>query len=120
MKIREIYDSKIAKFFGYSITIYPFILFDGVPDLSLKIHEYTHIFQVKKHGWLKFYISYLWFYIKGRLKGLDHYDSYMAISYEVEAYKNQDDFDRWYHSMNDAILVSLDFNTLIKIWSERA
>jgi hypothetical protein len=37
-------------------------------------------------GWLKFYGSYLWLYLKGRFKGLGHEEAYRTHPYEEEAY----------------------------------
>jgi hypothetical protein len=95
MKVREVYNSRLAKILGYNITLYPFIFYYGIPDLSLKVHEWTHIMQIRKKGVIQFYISYLYYYIEGRMQGLGHHDAYMSIPYEQEAYKFQDLFIDW-------------------------
>ena len=87
MKIIEIENSKIAKLFGYSMTLYPFILYVGVPTETIRKHEMVHVKQIQTLGVLYFYVTYLNYYIKGRMSGLNHNDAYMAIPYEVEAYK---------------------------------
>jgi hypothetical protein len=61
------------------ITIYPFIFFkQRKEDISDRLfrHELEHIYQVRREGWLKFYIKYLYYQI--RL-------GYRNIPYEVEA-----------------------------------
>lgn len=61
------------------MVIYPFILFkrskEEVTDKIFR-HELEHFYQVRKHGWLKFYLSYLWQNITV---------GYKKNKYEVEA-----------------------------------
>ena len=61
------------------ITIYPFIFFKQkkffVSDRLFR-HELEHIYQVKREGWFKFYIKYLYYQYKF---------GYKQIPYEVEA-----------------------------------
>jgi len=77
-----------------AITLYPFVFFaDQNPPPFLVNHERIHIDQIKKHGFFKFYFSYIRQYIKLRLSGLDHWDSYNMISYEQEAYFNMFDLN---------------------------
>lgn len=105
MKPIEINNSKIAKWLGVDgITIVPFIFYYGEPSVSTRIHEYWHCHQVQLDGWLKFYTSYLWQYLKFRLSRLGHYDAYMNISYEIEAYSIQAEFDNWYENFPDKSL----------------
>jgi hypothetical protein len=95
MKIKEVHNSKLAKILNVGgITLYPFIFYYGVPDESTRVHEFQHALQVRQHGILKFYVSYVWYYLKGRMRGLDHYSAYMAIPYETEAYHVQEVFDK--------------------------
>ena len=46
-----------------AITIYPFIFFkrkkDEISDRLFR-HELEHIYQVRRRGWFRFYLSYLW------------------------------------------------------------
>lgn len=73
-----------------AITLYPWVLFaQKRPSNRLIKHELIHVYQVREKGWLRFYLSYLWEYLLGRLRGLSHDDAYHAISYEVEAYEKQ-------------------------------
>ncbi len=47
-----------------AITIAPFI-FHKVPlSEALKRHELVHIEQVNRLGWVRFYVTYLWYSIK--------------------------------------------------------
>lgn len=61
------------------ITIYPFIFFKRlrleVTDKLLR-HELEHIYQVRREGWIKFYVTYLWFNIRR---------GYKNNPYELEA-----------------------------------
>ena len=83
--------SLVAKIFKVEgIVLYPFVLFASQnPSTTLMNHEMIHVMQIKKHGLMTFYFSYLKQYIKFRIKGLNHQNSYHSISFEIEAYKNQ-------------------------------
>lgn len=92
--IYVVQNSRVAELLKVSgITLYPFIFiicsYEKACGGHLMAHEWIHIKQVRKHGWLKFYISYLWYFFKARRKGLDQFQAYMAIPYEKEAYENQ-------------------------------
>ena len=91
MKI--IYNSKIPKLIGVGgITLYPFVCVAYTKEdcsHTLIRHELIHVRQIKEVGFFKFYISYIWQYLLGRFQGLNHSESYLAISFEVEAYQNQ-------------------------------
>ena len=65
------------------ITIYPFIFFkQRQADITDELfrHELEHIYQVRREGWIKFYIKYLYYQFR---------HSYRKIPYEVEAYAVQ-------------------------------
>lgn len=49
------------RFSGMAITIAPFIFYNGVMSEELKRHELVHIEQVKRLGWIRFYLTYLWY-----------------------------------------------------------
>ena len=89
MKIRHIYNSRLAAFLGYNITLYPFIFYIGAASFDVMIHELTHIRQIKEEGVFKFYFKYLSFYLVARYKGFNHENAYLSIPYEVEAYAAQ-------------------------------
>ena len=89
MKIRRKYNHWIPQLIRQgAITLYPFILFarsqsalsreDYTRDLFK--HEYIHVEQVRKMGWLKFYFLYL---VESAKNG------YRQNKYEVEAYDRQ-------------------------------
>lgn len=89
MKLRFVYGQKYLEHLGIrGVTLYPFVLFsetpEGVSD-SLLRHELEHCYQVRRQGFLKFYLSYLYFYIRGRLRYRHHALAYRNIPYEVEA-----------------------------------
>jgi hypothetical protein len=83
---------KIAK--TDAIVLYPFLLHkDKTMSNTLLNHERIHFDQIKKYGLLFFYFDYLRQYLKMRIKGMSHNDSYKGISYEKEAYENQNKLD---------------------------
>ena len=55
----------------------------------LRRHEGEHIKQYEREGFICFLWHYVKEYIKNRLDGLDHYDAYYNISYEVKARKSE-------------------------------
>jgi len=78
-----------------AITLYPFVLLKQKSFEANKTvvqHEAIHIEQIRNVGVLRFYITYLYQYVKNRLKGHDHNYSYYGISYEKEAYARQNDY----------------------------
>jgi hypothetical protein len=65
--------------FGYML-----VREDIVGDSVVINHERIHLAQIKRDGTLKFYAKYFWEAIN---KG------YRNISYEIEAYENERDFE---------------------------
>lgn len=94
MNCNPIFDAWLPKRLGVSaITLYPYILFAMQEDqVSKKLmrHELIHCAQIEKEGMIKFYLKYVFEYFKNRLKGMPHWKAYRSISYEVEAYENED------------------------------
>lgn len=93
MKVRCLYRIRFLKLFRVqAITLYPWILFassrDQVPE-SLFRHELEHIYQVRKSGWFRFYVSYLKFYFQLRWQGQSHKSAYLNIPYEAEARESE-------------------------------
>ncbi len=88
----EIKNCKFLKLFGINgIVLYPFILYaDKFPSRTVRSHEKIHVNQIRSMGVLKFYLSYVGEYAQGRLKGLSHDQAYREISFEKEAYRDQD------------------------------
>lgn len=91
MLVTLVYNSRLARFLGAgATTLYPFIFFamsreeadrDRVID-----HEFVHVRQVRRLGWLRFYASYLWEYLRAVVKLRKHWEAYYTISYEKEAF----------------------------------
>lgn len=84
------YDSKIPALLGAEgVTFCDFIFIkyskEKCPDWLLA-HEKYHVKQQKDLYYVGMWALYAWDYIKGRLKGLDHYNAYLAVRYEVDAY----------------------------------
>jgi len=80
--------------FARAITLYPFVLIRRKEDKHnqrLLNHERIHLKQQKELWVLPFYICYLWEYLKGRLSGKNHYQAYRNISFEKEAFGNEND-----------------------------
>jgi hypothetical protein len=85
----KIVQSKFVAFglFGVAgIVLYPFVFVIDKNNKRLVNHELIHIEQIKDCGVLKFYVLYLWYWIK-------HKFSYRNIPFEVEAYDNDEDFE---------------------------
>lgn len=57
------------------------------PPHQLKKHELKHVDQYSERGIAIFLFLYLVEYCIGRLRGLDHQQAYLNISFEVEARK---------------------------------
>ncbi len=95
---KHVFNSKIPKLIKMeAITLYPFILYRAKQwETSPKTvcHELIHCAQINQLGVLRFYISYGLEYLKGRLKGMSHYDAYMNISFEKEAYSMQYSYNK--------------------------
>jgi len=54
-------------------------------DRALLAHELVHVRQWREQGPVRFLLSYLREYLRGRRAGLGHWQAYLAISAEVEA-----------------------------------
>lgn len=93
MKIRLVRKSFLPKILKVeAIALYPFMFFaDERPSVKTINHELIHILQVRRDGFIRFYFNYLKEYFIFRKKGFAHREAYLAISYEVEAYSNQND-----------------------------
>lgn len=85
MKIIEVENSKFAKLINAHIVLYPFVLYDGVPTLSVIKHELKHVEQINRIGVFKFYFTYLTYFISNLVKGMGWNEAYRNIPYEIEA-----------------------------------
>ena len=54
-------------------------------DHGLIAHELVHVQQWREFGAPRFLVRYLGAYIRGRARGLGHWDAYRAIPFEAEA-----------------------------------
>lgn len=92
MKVRHIKNSWVPKLLKVdAIVLYPFVLYAyQYPSARLIRHEMIHVKQIRKLGVFGFYFRYFLEYSKYRIKGYDHYNAYMNISFEKEAYELED------------------------------
>jgi len=70
---------------GAGVVLYPYVLFKRPPDetpIRLFRHELQHVYQVRREGWWKFYLTYLWYLLRY---------GYRNNPYEVEARAVQED-----------------------------
>jgi hypothetical protein len=87
---------KLVKFitfnFASAIAIYPFILLkskDLLSNVYIINHEKIHLRQQLELLILPFYLIYFIEYLIGRIGGKNHFDAYMNISFEKEAFTNE-------------------------------
>ena len=75
------------------LSIWPYIWFyadkKDVPD-SLLVHELEHHKQQKRDFFIWYFIRYWLEYFINRIKGMDSYQAYYNISYEIDARKVAD------------------------------
>lgn len=74
------------------LTIFPFIFIKNkqlLNDSNLLNHEKIHLKQQIELIWIAFFIWYVAEYFFGFLKFRNHYLAYKNISFEKEAYTNQ-------------------------------
>lgn len=77
------------------IVLFPFIFFaDKNPNQILINHEMIHLQQIRRDGLFKFYFNYLKNYSINRLNKMSHFEAYRSISYEVEAFENQNEIQK--------------------------
>jgi hypothetical protein len=78
--------------FASAMALYPFVLIKEDKmreDKQLINHERIHLRQQLEMGVIPFYIAYLGeYYYSKWIKKMNHYDAYMDISFEKEAYQN--------------------------------
>jgi Domain of unknown function (DUF4157) len=58
----------------------------------LLAHELAHVAQYAREGPASFLVRYAAAYVRGRCRGLSHFDTYAAIPYELEAARAEQDF----------------------------
>jgi len=91
MKLRMIFDTWFVPPGRSAWVLYPFMFFRqhqyDVSDELLR-HELEHVYQVHRHGWLKFYCSYIWCHFR-----YGYADNPFEIEAREAAKKGLTDFD---------------------------
>ena len=112
MKPIIIYESKIARYFDIDgLVLYPFVLINESEDNAMPStikHELTHVRQVDRDGFCRFYSKYFGHMLKHLLKG-DIEGAFTQHEYGKEAYGiemvelNEDDIimSNWKGSKSD-------------------
>ena len=97
-------DYKSMKFKGFLVNVtflwvdgmalFPFILTRRkAPGVIFVNHECIHLRQQMEMGIIPFYIWYLAEYLIRRAQYKNHYLAYLHISFEQEAYRNEENLD---------------------------
>ena len=76
-----------------AITLFPFIISRGEMSETTIRHETIHIEQQKELLVVFFYVLYVWYWLLGKVKGMNNDDAYMNIPFELEAYSQMHDED---------------------------
>lgn len=75
------------------ITLYPRIyLADSYEDAQNNFilnHEFIHVAQIRKQGWVKWYLTYLWNYAKMFAIFRNQNEAYLNIPAEAAAYAGE-------------------------------
>jgi hypothetical protein len=89
MKPRPVYGVKfLHRARIAAIVLYPWILFASERvsvSPSIIRHELEHVRQLRRLGFLGFYLGYIAHYLKARLRGASHWNAYYFHPYEVAA-----------------------------------
>ena len=78
-----------------AMALWPFILVQNLETKESKVtihHEKIHFRQQLEMLIIPFYFTYLIYYIYFRVKGSSHFQAYLLIPFEKEAYANDSDF----------------------------
>jgi len=74
-----------------AITLFPFIISrDEMSDVTIN-HEKIHIEQQRELLVVFFYVLYIWYWLIGKVKGMNNDEAYMSIPFECEAYEKMYD-----------------------------
>ena len=95
MKIIHIKNSFIPKILkANAIVLYPFVFYkEKEPSLKTINHEAIHIQQIEKIGVIRYYLSYQLEFLSLYIRGNSLNEAYRKISYEIEAYENERDYN---------------------------
>lgn len=94
MKVKVIPNHWLPKYLNVkAITLYPRIYLAIDCETAVKqnmiAHEFIHVRQIREQGWIRFYVKYLWDYVKQYRTYKNWDEAYYHIPAEVEAYANQ-------------------------------
>ena len=98
MKPIIIQNSNIPKYLSIfinigAITLFPFIISrEEMSEVTIR-HEMIHIEQQRELLVLLFYVLYVWYWLKGKVKGMSNDEAYINIPFEQEAYRKMYDED---------------------------
>lgn len=91
MKFKEYYNCKFPNLIQASAVTIGNRIYYSFDELevprNIRIHERKHVEQYNKDGVLGFLLKYSFYYLLGRYRGLNHWQSYYDIPYEVEAFE---------------------------------
>lgn len=97
MKPIVIFNSKILQYAANNvdaIILYPFVLFkkseSDVSTLLVK-HQFIHIHQIHRDGFITFSLKYMYEYLKNWREFKNSNMAYLNVGYEMEAYTYQHD-----------------------------
>lgn len=93
MKPIIVQNSKIPRYLSVfieinAITLFPFIISRDTMSKTTINHESIHIEQQRELWLIPFYVLYLFYWIKGKFKGMSNHEAYFNIPFEKEAYGN--------------------------------
>lgn len=71
------------------IVLFPFIVHSGRITPDLWCHEMAHFHQVRNHGFVVFYVTYLAYFLRAAVRGYSWPEAYKQIPYEQDAAKHE-------------------------------
>lgn len=75
------------------MVLYPFVLYaKRQPSILIQYHEMIHVDQIRKNGWLYFYVSYFYEFFRNLISMRNFDRAYESISWEAEAISKTDAF----------------------------
>ena len=101
--IRGRVPNRLLKRYGYvfkGLAFYPFIYVTKNCTRATLNHEKIHWSQQKRDGLIKFFVHYIAQYRANRKSGMDPYNAYRFIDYEIEAFDNQHNPYYWNYVYN--------------------
>jgi len=74
-----------------AVTVFFLVFCRGEPSERIKLHETIHFQQYLETLVIGFFLIYAWDCIRGRLAGMDAWDTYLNMRAEREAWENDRD-----------------------------